>query len=90
MNRIFLSGRVRAKPEVMYTLKGERVIQFPLKVEEGGLDIKVVYVDREGLKDIEEMAGKQAMVVGSLLKISSEANKGQVKVKANQIIWMEE
>ena len=58
MNRVFFSGDVRAKPRVAYTLKGEKVVMFPLRVEEGAFDIDVIFVDREDTKGFEDRRGK--------------------------------
>lgn len=89
MNRVFFSGNIRAKPEVVYTLKGEKVVIFPLRVDEGAFDIDVVFVDREGMKDFGDGTGKKVMVAGILTNARIEAHN-VFKIKANQIIWMEE
>ncbi len=89
MNRVFFSGDVRAKPRVAYTLNGERVVMFPLRVEEGAFDIDVIFVDREGLKNVEDRRGKKVMVSGTLTSARIES-QNVFKIRANQIIWMEE
>ena len=89
MNRVFFSGDVRAKPRVAYTLKGEKVVMFPLRVEEGAFDIDVIFVDHEDTKGFEDRRGKKVMVSGTLTSARIES-QNVFKVRANQIIWMEE
>ena len=89
MNRVFFSGNIRAKPRVAYTLKGEKVVMFPLRVEEGAFDIDVVYVDREDMKGFEGRPGKKVIVAGTLTNTLIES-QNVFKIRANQIIWMEE
>lgn len=89
MNRVFFSGDVRAKPRIAYTLKGEKVVMFPLRVEDGAFDIDVIFVDREGAKGFEDRPGKKVIVSGTLTSARIES-QNVFKVRANQIIWMEE
>ena len=89
MNRVFFSGDIRAKPRVAYTIKGEKVVMFPLRVDEGAFDIDVVFVDHEDMKGFEDRPGKKVMVAGTLTNARIESNN-VFKIRANQIIWMEE
>jgi primosomal replication protein N len=89
VNRIFLSGKLKTKPEVVYTPKGERVVMFLLWVEEGTFSIDVVLIDRQGIKDFGEMVGRNIMVSGMLTKTMVKSHD-VFKLKANKILWMEE
>lgn len=59
MNRIFLSGKLTAKPEVVYTPKREKIVMFPLWVEEGAFSIDVVFIDQQGTRDFGENGWKE-------------------------------
>jgi hypothetical protein len=89
LNRVFFSGDVKGKPRVAYTVKGEKVVMFPLRVDEGAFDIDVIFVDREGAKGFEDQPGKKVIVSGTLTSARIES-QNVFKVRANQIIWMEE
>ena len=89
MNKVFFSGTVRTRPRVAYTVKGEKVVMFPLRVDEGAFDIDVVFVDREDVRSFEDRPGKKAMVSGTLTNSRVES-QNVFKVRANQIIWMED
>ena len=65
------------------------MVMFPLRVEEGAFDIDVIFVDREGAKGFEDRPGKKVMVSGTLTSARIES-QNVFKVRANQIIWMEE
>jgi single-stranded DNA-binding protein len=43
VNKVFFTGRLKTKPEVVYTPKGEKYILFPLWVGEGDFRIDVEY-----------------------------------------------
>lgn len=88
MNKVFLTGRLRTKPEVTYTPKGERVLRFPLWVDEDAFSIEVIYLDRQGASDFAGLMGSAVMVSGKLLKPADRHEA--LKVKANKISWMEE
>jgi len=62
---------------------------FPLRVDEGAFDIDVIFVDREGAKGFEDRPGKKVMVSGTLTCTRIES-QNVFKLRANQIIWMEE
>jgi hypothetical protein len=88
VNKVFLTGRLKVKPDVLYTPKGEKILQFPLWVEDDVFSIEVVYLDRQGIKDLTGLAGNTITVSGTLMKTMDR--HGEIKVKANKIIWMEE
>jgi hypothetical protein len=89
MNRTFLSGKVQAGIEVAYTPKGEKILSFPLWVDEGNFKIDVVFLDRKGLKDPEKKAGQTVVVSGTLTRTTSGPH-GVFRLKATNILWMEE
>jgi primosomal replication protein N len=88
MNRVFLAGTLKTRPEVAYTPKGKKIIMFRLWVEDGAFDIEVVYLERQGVKNIHD-AGSTAMVSGMLAK-ASKGSHDVFRLKANNIVWMEE
>jgi len=88
VNKVFLTGRMKVKPEVAYTPKGGRILTFPLWVEEDGFAIDVVYLDRQGATDFAGMTGTKAMVSGTLIKPKDRAET--FRLKAHKIIWMED
>jgi hypothetical protein len=88
VNKVFLTGRLKIKPEVMHTPKGEKILKFSLWVEDDAFSIDVVYLDRQGINDFTGMTGNRITVSGSLTK-SGDRHDG-FKLKAHKIIWMEE
>ena len=88
MNKVFLAGRLKIKPDVAYTPKGGKILKFPLWVEDDGFIIDVVYLDRQGIRDFAGMMGTTVMVSGALTK--SKDREGTFTCKAHKIIWMEE
>ncbi|MDR2017650.1 MAG: single-stranded DNA-binding protein [Syntrophobacterales bacterium] len=88
MNKVFLTGRLKVKPEVFYTPKGEKIVQFPLWVEDDAFSIDVVYPERQGTRDLARLKGSVVTVSGALMKAMD--GHGAIKLKANKIIWMEE
>jgi hypothetical protein len=89
VNKVFLYGTVREKPEVAYTPKGEKIIVFPLWVEDGSFSIDVVFTDQSGTIDLQNRVGNRIMTSGSLVKNRVRSNS-IFKLKANKILWMEE
>ena len=88
MNKVFLTGRLRIKPEVTYTPKGERILRFPLWVDDDAISIEVIYLDRQGVSDVAGLMGSAVMVSGRLMKPADTHEA--LKVRANKILWMEE
>jgi hypothetical protein len=88
LNKVFLTGRLKAKPDVLSTPKGERILKFPLWVEDDTFSIEVVYLDRQGIKDPAGLMGNTIMVSGTLTK--SAGRNDAFKLKAYKISWMEE
>ncbi len=89
MNRVFLSGKVRDRIDVAYTPRGDRIVTFPLWVEEGDFMIEVVAVEGRGGRDPKERAGQEVSVAGALWKGAGHS-RGALKVKAQNIYWMED
>ncbi|HNT68686.1 MAG TPA: single-stranded DNA-binding protein [Syntrophorhabdaceae bacterium] len=89
MNRVFLAGTLRAQPEITYTPKGEKVVAFPLLVEEGGLRIDVVHVGELDGDGLSRQVGKEIMVSGMLAQ-TKQQSQHIIKVRAQKIIWMED
>jgi primosomal replication protein N len=89
VNRVFLTGTLNTPPEIHYTPKGEKIVTFPLLVEEGDLRIDIVHVgelDRDGLS---QQVGKEIMVSGTLTRMKLQSQH-TVKVRAHKIFWMED
>ena len=89
MNRVFVSGKARKAPQVFYTPRGERIITFPLLVDEGPFMIEVVFKDRSGSGKVKGKEGSPVMATGELMK-SPEKSKTAFRVKAHNIVWMED
>ncbi|OPY80981.1 MAG: hypothetical protein A4E65_01272 [Syntrophorhabdus sp. PtaU1.Bin153] len=89
MNRVFLIGKLQGKPEVVYTPKGEKVVMFPLRVEEGDFNIDVVFIDREGTGYPADTIKARVMVGGSLARVPGKG-RDALRLTANKILWMEE
>jgi primosomal replication protein N len=89
LNKVFLSGTIRKQPEVVYTPRGERLLMFPLWVDTGAFAIDVVFMERQGMKNIASTPGGSIMVYGELTKASGKS-QNPLRLMANKIIWMEE
>jgi len=89
VNRVFLAGTLRAQPEITYTPKGEKVVAFPLLVEEGGLRIEVVHVGELDGDGLSRQVGKEIMVSGMLAQ-TKQQSQHIIKVRAQKIFWMED
>ena len=89
MNRVFLTGRLKTKPEVVYTPKGEKYVLFPLWVDEGDFRIDVECAGEKGTTHWGEKIGKELMVSGVPVKTKMRS-QDIFKLKAHKIYWMEE
>jgi primosomal replication protein N len=89
LNRVFLSGTLKKNPETVYTPRGEKLLMFPLWVDEGAFSIDVVFMERQGMKNIESMPGSAIIVSGELSRASGKSHD-KLRLMANKIIWMEE
>ena len=88
MNRIFLSGKIQRVPDVAYTPKGRKIVTFPLWVDDEAFSIEVIYLDRQGVKDLAGLMDSAVIVSGRLT--GSADRRGALKVRANKILRMEE
>ena len=89
MNRVFFTGRLKTKPEVVYTPKGEKYVLFPLWVDDGGFHIDVEWTGGKSTVHLSEKVGKELMVSGMLVKTKAKM-QDVFKLKAHKIYWMEE
>lgn len=89
MNKVFLSGRLKKQPEIVYTPQGEKLLMFPLWVDEGDFGIEVVYPERQGIKIFAGMPGQTIIVAGKIARASGKLHN-TLRLMANKIIWMEE
>lgn len=89
MNRIIVSGKTRKAPRVLYTPRGERIVTFPLTIDEGRLTIEVVFKAPPESRETGGKEGGTVMAVGELMK-APEKSKAAFRVKAHNIFWMEE
>jgi hypothetical protein len=89
VNRVFLSGRLKKKPEIVYTPRGERLMLFPLWVDDGAFSIDVVCMDDMGKRSMADMEGSNVIVSGVLTKNPGKQQE-TLRLKANKILWMED
>ncbi len=89
MNRVFLTGTLKMRPEITYTPRGEKVVAFTLLVEEGDLRIDIVHVGELDGDGLSRQVGKEIMVSGALAQMKAKAQQ-TVKVRAQKIFWMED
>lgn len=89
MNKVFLSGTLKKKPEIVYTPRGEKLLMFPLWVDEGDFGIDVVYLESQGIKSFDGMPGQTIIVAGQIARASGKL-QGTLRLMAHKIIWMEE
>ncbi len=89
MNKIFISGSVRANPQISYTPKGQKIVMFPMWVEEGGFSIDVIFAGAPIASEPAAAIGRRILVAGALTKMKTES-RDVLKVKASKILPMEE
>lgn len=89
MNRVFLTGRVEGGFETAYTPRGRRIVEFPLKVDEGDFGIRVIFSSDSLPRDLDERVGGRVTVTGTLVRTKRRA-QDTLKVQASKIIWTEE
>ena len=89
VNKIFISGSVGANPQVSYTPKGQKIVMFPMWVEEGGFSIDVVFAGRPVASDLVATIGRRVLVAGALTKTKTQS-RDVLRVKASKILPMEE
>ena len=89
MNKLFISGSVGASPQVSYTPKGQKIVMFPIWVEEGGFSIDVIFAGGPVTSDLATTIGKRVLVAGALTKMKTQS-RDVLRVKASKILPMEE
>jgi primosomal replication protein N len=89
VNRVFLAGRLKTKPEVVYTPKGKKFVLFPLWVDEGDFRIDVECTGERDTAHLSDKVGKELMVSGMLIKTKTKS-RDVFTLKAHKIYWMEE
>ena len=89
MNRVFMTGKVEAKPQVVYTPRGDKYILFPMRVSEGNLLIDVECQGDPSMSYLDAAAGRRVLVSGMLTRAKVRARE-VLKLKVHKIIWMEE
>ena len=89
MNKLFISGSVGADPEVSYTPRGQKVLMFPVRVDEGDFSVDVIYAGAQVETGPETTTGKRILVAGVLTRIKT-GSRDALKVKASKILPMEE
>lgn len=89
MNKVFLSGKLKQKPRIAYTPKGEKIVMFPLWVDDGAFSIDVVWVDSQGFTDMKDIDGESIAVYGMLTRNPNKAQE-MFRLNASKIIRMEE
>ena len=89
MNKVFLSGKINKQPDVVYTPRGEKLLMFPLWVDEGAFSIDVVFTERQGATHFSGTTGRNIIVSGELTKASGKSQQ-PLRIMAHKIIWMEE
>jgi primosomal replication protein N len=88
MNRVFMTGKVEKRPEIVYTPRGEKFMLFPLRVTDGDFLIDVE-CRGDSSEPTDAAVGSSVMVSGMLVRKKLPARE-IVKLKAHKIFWMEE
>ena len=89
MNRVFMTGKVEAQPQIVYTPKGDKYMLFPMHVAEGNLTIDVECPGDPSMSYLDTAKGRTVLVSGMLTRVKVRSRE-VMKLKAYKIIWMEE
>ena len=89
MNKVFISGSVGADPQVSYTPKGQKIVMFPMWVEEGSFSIDVIFAGSRLASDPVGAMGRRILVTGTLTRMKTQS-RDVLKVRASKILPMEE
>lgn len=89
MNRVFMTGRVDKRPEIVYTPRGDKFMLFPLRVTDGDFLIDVECRGDSSAPYVDAAVGSGVMVSGMLVRKKLPARE-IVKLEAHKIFWMEE
>ena len=89
MNRVFMTGKVEARPQIVYTPRGGKFMVFPLRVTDGDFLIDVECRGDSSEPYVDAAVGSSVMVSGMLVRKKLQARE-MVKLKVHKIFWMEE
>ncbi len=89
MNRVFMTGKVEARPRIVYTPRGDKFMLFPLRVTDGDFLIDIECQGDSSEPNIDAAVGSSVMVSGMLVR-KKLPTREVVKLKAHKIFWMEE
>jgi hypothetical protein len=89
MNRVFMTGRVEAGPQIVYTPRGDKFMLFPLRVTDGDFLIDVECRGDSSEPYVDAAVGSSVMVSGMLVR-KKLPTREIVKLEAHKIFWMEE
>ncbi len=89
MNKVFISGSVGADPQVSYTPRGQKIVMFTMRVEEGDFSVDVIFAGEPVQSDVAALMGRKILVAGMLTKAKTRS-RDVFKVKASKILPMEE
>jgi single-stranded DNA-binding protein len=89
VNKVFISGSVGANPQIAYTPRGQKIVTFPMRVEEGDFSIKVILAGEPAQSAPATTIGRRILVAGMLTKAKTNARDG-FTLKASKILPMEE
>jgi hypothetical protein len=88
VNRFFVSGVVQAAPEIAFTPKGDRIVMFPLSVQDGGFTVEVVFRGALSTGEMNVKTGSPVMASGELVKTGGKT-RAAYRLRANKIVVME-
>ena len=89
MNRVFMTGKVEKRPEIVYTPRGDKFMVFPLRVTDGDFLIDVECRGDSSEPYVDKAVGSGVMVSGTLVR-KKLPTREIVKLEAHKIFWMEE
>jgi len=89
VNKVFISGSVGANPQIAYTPRGQKIVMFPMRVEEGDFSVEVIFAGEPKQSALTTMIGRKILVAGMLTKTKTKA-RDVFRVKASKILPMEE
>jgi hypothetical protein len=89
VNKLFISGSVGADPEVSYTPRGQKILMFPVRVDEGDFSVDVIYAGAQTETGPETTTGRRILVAGTLTRMKA-GSRDVLKMKASKIFSMEE
>jgi hypothetical protein len=88
VNRFFVSGVVQAAPEIAFTPKGDKIVVFPLSVQDGGFTLEIVFRGALSTGEMNVKTGSPVMASGELVKATGKS-RAAYRLRANKIVVME-